>query len=269
MKEAGRLDREEKTINSIVQTAWELVHADEMANAEWLLTKGLPGYYRDRTPEAVMAMREKIRKFKMTIHDYAAAPDDFRLVDPIRAKEVVTNALRGQCVLKNVTEYNERGVIPHIIEMGPGEFWLPLGLKELGCKFTYQTFFLHKNAYDAAKKYFEDLLSTNEDKRPVIYVACEIIEHLHDVHEIPQTLLKTGHTAEWVHLSTPRYTFGFGNTQWDEPHMQGLGGHLRTYTPDEFKAIACELFPLYNWYDYTAAEVMSLIGIRRGTNGTQ
>ena len=160
-------------------------------------------------------------------------------------------------------QLNEQGHIPHIVEIGPGEFWLPLGLKKLGLKFTYQTFFLHKDAYDKAKEHFEDVMNTDvSPNTPVIYVACEILEHLHDIHEIPQTLLKTGHTAQFVHLSTPRYTFGGGNSNWDEPSMRGLGGHLRTYTPDEFKSIALELFPGLQWIDETNNEVMSLVGLK-------
>lgn len=253
---------DDQGLKDCVNYAWYLVAKDEISMAEQVLLK-LPGFYRDHPPEIVMKMREKIRQFKMTIHDYAMAPDDVNLVSPEHALKVCQGVLRGAIILKNVKDLNEAGQVPHIVEMGPGEFWLPLGLKGLGCQFTYQTFFLHKNAYDKAKPHLEEMLS-DVPKGPVIYVACEILEHLHDIHEIPQTLLKTGHDAQFIHLSTPLYTFSGACPNWDEPSKRGLGGHLRTYTPDEFKAVARELFPAYNWVDYTQHEVMSLVGVKNG-----
>lgn len=255
---AGEIKNFDAYLPSLLNYADFLVQSDEISKALELLTTGMPGYYRDKPPQQVLDLKAKIYKFLMNNADYAKAPDDFNQVNPKYAKDLINGLLRGRLILNQVKKYNAEGITPHIVEIGPGEFWMPIGLKEEQCKFTYQTFFIHKDAYEKAKQYFQDEL-TDTAQGPVIYVACEIIEHLHFPQELPQTLAKTGHVADWIHLSTPLYTFGGGLPNWSEKSKQGLGGHLKTYTPREFEATVSELFPQYS-FEISISEIMSAVG---------
>lgn len=259
---AGEIKNFNTYLPSLLNWADFLVQSDEISKALKLLDDYLPGYYRDNPPQQVLELKQKIYRFLMNNADYMKAPDDLKFIDPVHAKERVNHLLRGYLILDQIKKLNAEGIIPHVVEIGPGENWLPIGLVEEKCNFTYQSFYLHKEAYEKSKVYFQDLLTEDAGDRPVIYVACEIIEHLHFEEELAQTLAKTGHTAKWIHLSTPLYTFGGGLPNWSEKSKEGLGGHLRTYTPKEFINVATRIFPGYDW-NYIPSEIMSLVGTRK------
>jgi hypothetical protein len=254
MINAGEIDNfKEKHLPAFLNYVDFLIQSDELGLAEHLLYKGLPGYYRDHVPSEVQTLKVEFHKFLMTAMDYAANSIDSELVDLERGKEVVKSVLRGIIVMSDVEAHNKEGRIPHIVDFGPGEYWLPLGLKGHGLKFSYQGFGL----CDAAQSKAIELMGhfdsgghwavVPKTDRPVMFVANEIIEHLRSPHEIPQVFHKTGLTAQTIHLSTPLYTFGRGNPTWRDEKNIGKGGHLRTFTPMEFLSIAHELFPRYNW----------------------
>jgi len=262
--EAGRLQHFEENLGDLLNYAETLIKSDELEKAEWLLYHGMPGYYRDHPPEKVMALREKLYKFLMNVADYANAPDDIRMVSKEQGVNGVTYLLRGQLILKSVKEYNEKGITPHLFEMGPGEFWLPIGLIEMGCKFTYQASFLSVKAFEKAKEYLQDvLIDKPPTDRPHIFVACEIIEHLRSEKEIVHCMHKNGITPKEFHISTPMYTFAQGAINWDADSNKGLGGHLRTYTPHEFISVVSAMFQGYS-LEYYPNAVQSIVG-KKGT----
>jgi len=260
---AGEIPAFKAAIPAMLEYVSALVKSDEILLAEKALVFGMPGFFRDNPPKEVLDMRKKVAKHKMNVHDYANDNVDFELINVERSKGIVDTVLRGQLVQKDIKELNEKGKTPHLIEIGPGEYWLPIGLSANGCKFTYEGIGVHDNAYNKAKPLMEQHLKKAIPGEPVIYAACEIIEHLENEWDIPQTLNKTGHEADIVHMSTPLYTFGFGKNDWDEPHMVAKGAHLRTYTPSEFMLVAQRLFPNYNW-NYYHNQVMSLRGTKNG-----
>ena len=92
--EAGRLPYFENNLHDLLNYAETLINADELEKAEWLLFKGMPGYYRDHPPEQVIALRKKLFGFLMNATDYANAPDDIRLVCKEQGVYGVTNLLR-------------------------------------------------------------------------------------------------------------------------------------------------------------------------------
>jgi hypothetical protein len=260
---AGEIPYFDEYLPHLLKWAEFLISTDELALAQELLTKGMPGFYRDNVPEEVKRLRQELFRFLMNSEDYAKNWQDLALVDAERSKGIVTSVLRGKLILKDVEELNEKGKTPHIIEMGPGEYWLPVGLHAHGCKFTYHGIGLHGEAQTKAKTLMGDSWRERIPGEPVIFAACELLEHLWNPYEIPQTLAKTGHEADIVHLSTPLYTFGFGKLDWRDPKFDGQGGHLKTYTPQEFMSIAQDLFPGYSLI-YYHSQIMSIRGNKDG-----
>jgi hypothetical protein len=245
--------------------AWAdfLIQTDEAEFAELLLTRGLPAFYRMNPPQEVLDLKKKLHQFMMTASDYIKNPKDVDLVDPIRAKLIVEQMLRGRLVHRSVMEYNNKGIIPHLHEAGPAEHWLPIGLKELGCKFTYTATYLSQAAHNKAAPYLEGfLVAAPPVGVPQIYVACEIIEHLKDEKEIVWMMNKANIDPVEVHLSTPLFTFGGGLPNWKDAEYVGQGGHLKTFTPTEFIHTAQSLFPQYGFTFYENP-IMSLVGRKR------
>lgn len=257
---AGRLACFEDNLDALLRYAEVLIASDEIEKAEWLLTRGMPGFYRDHPPKQVEALKKKLYGFLMDVADYAKAPDDIRLVNPEFAKSNIDYLLRGRLMRDSMKALNEKGIVPHIHEMGPGEYWLPIGLKEHGFKFTYSCSFLSLKAFQKAYEHMRDFLVDEAPKdAPQIFVACEIIEHLRDENEIPHCMIKAGLDPIEIHLSTPYYTYGPGIPDWDSEAKRGFGGHLRTYTPTEFLMTASRLFPRYQWH-YYGDVVQSAVG---------
>lgn len=261
---AGKIPMFERAIPAMLTYVNALIGCDEMALAQDLLVNGMPGYFRDNPPKEVLEMKKKLMKFLMNSEDYANNSIETDIMNLESSNQTINGLLRGQLVLKEVKELNDKGKTPHVIEMGPGEYWLAIGLKAQGCKFTYKGIGVNPAAAEKASLILGEHLKQPDLDAPVIYVACEIIEHLWNPQEIAQTVAKLGVTPDYIHMSTPLYTFGVGHETWfEEPHI-GKGGHLRTYTPSEFMLIAQRLFPNYNWV-YYHNQVMSLRGSKNGS----
>lgn len=237
---------------------------DEAEQALTILEKALPGYYRDHTPKPVADLKRLIQKQLMTSADYIKNPYDNTLIGKERSQIAVETQLRGVAVKETVKKMNDNGQTPHIFDMGPGEYWLAIGLKELNLKFTYQAAHVNPEAERKAKALVPDLFQDPDEQMPLIFNACEIIEHLFNPWEIPQTAAKLHKEPDWVFMSTPKYTFS-ENLEWDDPKHTSLLGHLRTYTPSEFTREAYRMFSGYTWTYYDSA-IMLLVG-EKITNG--
>lgn len=233
-----------------------LVQHDETERAVKLLTDIVPGYVRDNREPVFTKEISKIHKYMMDASDYISGRDETTLCSKDRAAQMMTATLRGQRIRASVDAYNVEGIIPNVYEIGPGDFWLPQGLKQAGCKFNYYfSGFETAAAVEFRSKYTNEY--GNGDYN--ILVACELIEHLKDPFDIWMYIDKFGVTnPDEIHLSTPRYCFSVTH-QWDSNDNIGRGQHLRTYTPNEFRFIAHSMFPDYNW-TYSDSEIMSLVG---------
>lgn len=247
-------------------------HRPFLAAANWLcisdeferalqLLDNLPAFYRDYPPQEIVDMRAKILDLFMTSRDYMLNSHDEVVLDEEGARVRVQSFHRGITIKELVEYYNKQGYEPHIIDLGPGEYWLSLGLKALGLKFKYQPFSIHPKAEAvAAAKLGDHFTKSNPDgSAPIIFNACEIIEHLHWTGELSQYYHRAGGYADHIVITTPYYTYGGGNFTWYEDKNRGLLGHLRAFTPSEFVNEVTKLFPGYNW-QVTQSEVVQMTG---------
>lgn len=163
------------------------------------------------------------------------------------------DSLRGHLLLNDVRSLNKQELIPHILDLGPGEYWTPMLLKESGLLFTYEPAYINFPSFDHYRSKFESNLvnykselkakSPNDPTRPTILFACEIIEHLWNENEIRHEMERYIGCADIVHISTPNMTFDYECTDWKSKNDLG---HLRAYTPDEFNLKVFNMFPDYN-----------------------
>lgn len=221
-----------------------LMNADELEKAQRMLTEMLPGYYRENPPFEVTQKLKELHEFLMTSADYQTNPGD-RPADPENAKASVSGLLRGALLKKDIEDLNAKGITPHVVEFGPGDFWVPIGLKSHGVKFTYEAIALHGEYLAKTKELLGDIYQPTPTDRPVIYFACEIIEHLWNEWEIRQWFTRMPVQPKIVHISTPKYKFHGPEEIWKSKPREG--GHLRTYTPREFQMVVTKMFPEYTW----------------------
>ncbi len=230
-----------------------LLTNDEVERAE-LVLDNVPAFFRDNPPEILIRLRQDILRARYTANTYADSPKDAG-VDRATAISRFRMLLRGRILEAEVKGYNAAGKTPHLVEMGPGTYFVPHALAELGYDFTYCDIALNNTAQELAA----GITRTKRppEGAPVIFVAQEIIEHLPDTKEIAIEALKhCGKGPHRVHLSTPLYTF---DNQHDDWRVRDGLPHLRAYTPQEFMLEAMRLFPAYHWqllYD----RIMSLRG---------
>jgi len=219
----------------------ELVRADETVRALWVCDN-LPGYYRDNPPPEITTLRNEITQCLATSFKYAS--DDIHADRVVNAdNKFMRRQLRCVLLKKEVEEFNAQGLVPHIIDMGPGEYWLPTILKKDGLNFTYFPLGIAARAQENAKEIIgENYRQLQTEEQPTVFAALEVIEHLWNEEEIKSNMLYMCRFADVVHISTPKYTYGFHLKDWRE---LGELQHLRTYTPKEFSAVVSNMFKEY------------------------
>lgn len=245
-------------VTPFLEAANSLVASDEPERALHLLDN-LPGYYRDNPPFEITKLKHEIYKALMGAREYISNPMD-DAIDIDRAVVSTNGLVRGYTTLNDIKEANEKGITPHIVDMGPGEFWLPIGLKHLGVKFTYEPIALQKSVETKALAMLDDVVASGASKPNKWFLAYEVIEHLPRETEVLSEYLKHGGDFERVYISTPKYTYGGGCWNW----RGGWVPHFRTYTPKELIEIAMKMFREYTW-TYYDNEVMLIKGIKNGT----
>lgn len=250
-----------------------LLHADEAERA-LLVLDNVPAYFRDNPTTAMTKLRGEILGAMITAHAYMSSGLDAE-VRPELAVPTMQSLLRGLLVKAEVERYTKKNpkagnfetsypTVPHLIDVGPGEYFIPMALQELQMPFTYWDIVMDKNtaprAYEVISGRRQQKATSIED--PTIFLALEIIEHLADPRELAVEALR--HSGKWperVHLSTPRYCYDGNEKNWNKPC--GLP-HLRCYTPKEFVHAATYIFPGYVWQFYES-QPMSLRGMRSDT----
>lgn len=243
-------------VGPFLECADILMRSDESERALSLLSN-LPAHYRDYPPPEVCAMRDKILYSLLTPHSYASVDMDADV-----GKDVLDTLQRGVWLKELVHELNEKGVSPHIIDVGPGEYWLPIGLYKRGYSFTYHDVGLLQRTAKVAREMVPASMwqSTPPLGQPSIFVAFEIIEHLSDPLELAIEAMRHNLVApDYVFLSTPLYTFDT-KENWD---TRGGQPHRRAYTPREFFTQATAIFPGYNW-DIRMDSIQIVKGTRDG-----
>ncbi len=245
----------------VIRLVTTLVEGDEVERA-LLVLDNLPAFYRDNPPINVQKLRQDILSSMVTAHAYMSATMDSEVI-PERADWELENLLRGKLVRCEVERYIKRGFHPHIVDVGPGEYFVPIALDRLGYDFTYKPLAMDQKAQRAALPFTEKHVSAGDPskEKAQIFLALEVIEHIASPRELAVEALR--HCGRWpdrVHLSTPCYTFD-GRAGKDWRKKDGLP-HLRAYTPREFIREAESIFPGYQWEMYNG-QIMSLRGQRR------
>lgn len=242
---------------SLIDAALELIRFDEVERALVVLNQ-VPAFYRDHQLLDVERLKADIRKALITPHAYMTADLD-QNVTVEQAKLNLSSLLRGRILQAEMN--NLKDTKPHIVDVGPGEYWVPIGLAEQGHSFTYQPVAMDEKARKAAHPFIGHLMEAPKNGAPTIYVAHEIIEHLPSTQDLViEALRYCDGWPDYVHLSTPLYTFDVQDKHWNKPC--GLP-HLRAYTTKEFVLEAQTLFPGYNW-EYRSDAIQSLRGYRSG-----
>lgn len=236
-----------------------LIENDEVERA-LLVLNNVPSFQRDNPPENLFVLKRQILSAICTPHAYLNSGLDSQ-VHPETAVSNLHLNVRGKLVEAEVRKYNEKGMIPHLVDVGPGEYWIPMALIQLGLRFTYWDIAMDPNTQAVA----HPLIGTHRVSKampdqPEIFLALEIIEHLPHPMDLSVECLR--HCRDWperVHLSTPEYCYDNKPKDWRRPC--GLP-HLRAYTPGEFLAEAKRIFPVYEWQVYSS-RITSLRGMRR------
>lgn len=239
-----------------------LVASDEPLRALDLLSN-LPAFYRDHMPKEIHELRARIYRDLATPIFYQKELPSPNYTNPETVGELfaatVDGVLRGQMILKDVLEFNDTAdYAPNIIDLGPGEYWLPIGMKHKGARFRYTGIGLCDANESASRPYLSGVLPS-QDKAD-IFVACELIEHLHHEQDIRVEFERYAPDAKIIHLSTPKYTFDGRAEQLDWQQKKGLG-HLRTYTPREFHEVVARMFPEFE-IKLINSRIMHIRGVR-------
>lgn len=199
----------------------QYIASDEVEIALWLLDHP-PSFYREHQPPELVKMRDDLNRSLWTPIQYAGIYEGVKVTPEATAAHWPLRAEILEGVLKTFNW-------PHLMELGPGGNWLFEGLKHKGIDFTYEHMGLdNKHTYDIDHK-----------APPTIFVAFELIEHLHNEHEIYQNYLKFNKKADVVLISTPEHTWAGGMA---EDFRTRPLGHLRCYSPDEFHSVVSKMF---------------------------
>lgn len=245
-------------IAAFVKVAKILVCQDETERALMVLNN-LPAFYRDHEPSEITELRSKIQKMILLPLDCLFDNREFP-----KSKEnndyILKNTERGQFLKQFIEVLNADSKFPALVELGPGDFSIPLAIKDCGLKFKYASIGVNIPAREKAKELFGDYWS--DDYNPsdtFIYVCFEVMEHLSNISDIRTFFERIAVKPEVVFMSVPLYTFNLGTPNWEKEGIH----HLRAYTPKEFFESCEELFPEYE-FNYNTKNMLVGIGFLRG-----
>lgn len=244
------------SVDALCDLADALCQYDDPFRALKLL-EHLPGHFRQWPPERVKKLREEIQKAIITPNGYLEGYHDTKgsYEDAMWAWR---NLARARLVEEEVRLCNQKGITPHVVDQGPGHYWLPIGLLSQSYRFTYKPVGLDKPQFELSKPYMAESLKEPGDGAPVFYVAYEIIEHVMDTKELCyESLRSSPKTPAVVFLSTPNGCFDARTEPWRKRGM----GHVRTYTPSEWVDECKRVFDYCDrWLFYTEGPILMAQG---------
>ncbi len=234
-------------LQCFLDAANELTRLDEIERALHLLDN-LPALYRDEEPKEVAQLRAEITAKIATPSWYAEAES----VEPLELgdERVMSTTLRYQMLAADVARFNEQGLVPHIVDYGPGPMWLASNLLAQKLNFTYEPIVLDQARLDKAKDTYLNLFSGPNPTMPYIFCAFEIIEHLW--REIDLKIEAYRHAPrlpDLIHISTPMYAFDPNCPDW---RLRDRLGHLRAYTPKDLCLVLGDMFKNYEMKVFTS-----------------
>lgn len=227
-------------VQCFIDAAEELLRSDETIRALNLLDN-LPAWYRDNPPDTVTRLKREVMA-KIATSSFYATSTGYELTAPPDTHKQTHLTLRGKLLLNDVRNLNKQGIWPHIVDMGPGEFWTPMMLDYQQTSFSYEPAYVNSPSYEHYKEKFSKYKLQFDGKHPTIMFAGEIIEHLWEPKEIRFEMERRIGLADIIHISTPLYTFNYKCKHWNDI---GDLGHLRAFTPNEFNSLIISMFPEY------------------------
>lgn len=246
-------------VTPFLESAKQLVEYDEVIRALSILNN-LPAYFRDNPPKEVLALKNLIQSKILTVYDIKSNIWD---LPSFHNKEnmhlILDGSTRGRILKDAVKKYNDGEIVPHIVDLGPGPYYFPIALKHFCFKFTYESKNINGPAEEEAKKELGEIFSCQpKEDQPIIFVACELIEHLFNEDDIRYVFDKVASKKmpEVIILSTPNYTFHPYGNDWIK---DGLS-HLRAYTPVEFVNKVSVMFPEYS-LSLGTESVLTIVGV--------
>lgn len=228
-------------VNAYLNVANQMLCADEVLMCLDFLEM-VPGYYRRNCPKELADLKRQIMA-KIATSCFYATSEGCELEASEAICESYANTLRAQLIMTDIRRLNEAGHKVHVIDMGGGENWLPVVLKNMN--FSYESAFVNWPTYKKTKHRFEKFVAERTSDQPVIFFACELLEHVHKHAELRFEMERRCGKADIVIISTPKETFNPNVTDWT---TIGDLGHLRTFTSKEFSDILSKIF-----FDYVAS----------------
>lgn len=242
---------------AFIAAAEELLRSDETLMALKLLDM-VPAYFRDHPIPELHALKREIQA-KIATASFYATHEGFELTITDEMCLGTAATLRNQLISFDVKRCNDEKMSPHIYDMGPGEGALPVVLDSQKFEFTYSQVYVNQPTYEATAHRWEEKHGCNDLylkglEAPRIFVSTEVIEHLHYEDEIRAEMERACGLADVIHISTPLYTYNPTVKNWrDIGHL----GHLRTYTPNEFRNTISRMFPEFQ-YAYYESQVQHM-----------
>lgn len=244
-------------LEAYLKVIHSFIDAEEVERALWLIDN-VPAYYRDHKFKELEDLKSEIESKLITPHGYMSLDLDSEVGDKAQSEAILNGTLRGVLAKNEVENLNKLGSPPHIVDMGPGQYWLPIGLQGHQ-QFSYFPIEMDRRAkVDAAIHIHWIKDKPLKEDSPRMFVALEVIEHISDPSHIRwEAMRHCGGIPEIIHLSTPMYTYDSTPKNWRKIGLP----HLRAYTPSEFIAEATRLFPTHAITLYQNP-VMSIRGVR-------
>lgn len=230
----------------------QLVSADEVITALEVLDK-FPAYYRDNPTTSMILCRENIYKKINTVQDYYVG--EWQEIDPTKTVEEFERSPRFQYVDEVVRAWNDENRVPHITEFGPGQYWLPIGIKSRERKFTYKAITITGDMLSAAKDNLGDTVQESPKfNQPQIFVCFEVIEHLFNLSDVYNYYCRENLNAEHIFISTPKHCLGGG---WKRDNAEMIA-HIRTFTPNELMQFCLKYWPQYMWQFMDGVQMVAI-----------
>jgi len=230
------------------------VDSDNVDNA-LKMAEMLPAYYREGRHDWLEMWIHNTRKKIATINDYASGE-----MKEIRKEASLQEfkAMRFQVTLEIVKQWNAQERIPYIVDLGPGEYTLPIGLKDAGCRFTYKPLAITDKIPLQAMKHIEDVYAiAPKFHQPEIFTCFEMIEHSFHPEDVIDYYHGENLNAEHVLISTPYGALGGG---WNRAYA-GMIAHVKDWNTKELNEFAMKHWPWLKW-EYIPGPQMLVLGSR-------
>lgn len=221
-----------------LEVAQSIVDSDNVVGAMKLIDECLPAYYREHKQDLIELWRANAWKKVATIRDYSTG--EGKPIDLDAAAREFNGSLRFQALKEVVERWCSQRRPPFILELGPGEYTLPIGLRSIGASFSYKpigiTHKIPEHAFEHIKEVYKE---TPDFHQPVIFVCYEMIEHLFHPTDIYNYYCRENLNAEHVMISTPHGALGGG---WRRSNEEMIA-HVRDWTPQELKDFVKRYWP--------------------------